>query len=183
MYMLVFFFVMLGTINNEEKEYKILDILTKILLIVLLVISMYFAVELTIDKTKYSQEYIFNQMIETGNIEENLDKMVSRRKYVSHINEINELLEKEDLTNDEYLKIYNLLKDEEYLLNKNVYAKIKEIETYQRLLKNVDTKESIIREIDNVRNMLKEPEKYRLTFEEIEAYTKKLYEIEEEVLK
>ena len=26
--------------------------------------------------TEYSQEYIFNQMIETGNIEENLDKMV-----------------------------------------------------------------------------------------------------------
>ena len=181
MYMLVFFFAFLGTIRSKEKEYKILEICAKILVTVLIVISTYFATEVVIDKTKYSEKYIFNQMIETGNIEEKLDEMINRRKYVSHINEISYLLEREDLEKEEYQKMFDVLKSEEYLLNNNIYLKVKEIEIYKKLLDNIDIKEEIIKEISYVKEMLKNPEKYRITFEEIDNYLKTLNEIEKEV--
>ena len=181
MYMLVFFFAFLGTIRSKEKEYKILEICAKILVTVLIVISTYFATEMVIDKTKYSEKYIFNQMIETGNIEEKLDEMINRRKYVSHINEISYLLEREDLEKEEYQKMFDVLKSEEYLLNNNIYLKVKEIEIYKKLLDNIDIKEEIIKEISYVKEMLKNPEKHRITFEEIDNYLKILNEIEKEV--
>lgn len=195
MYMLVVLFALLAMTHDEEKNYKIVDIVAKVLIFVLLAFAVYFDSRVCVSKyikteeDPYSQEYIYSR-IQTGeSFKKDVDEMISRRRYVSHINEFENLIYSKELNEDEYYKIYEVLKGEEYLLQDNVYMKVREIELYKEILNNLDKnierynncKNSIIQEIENTKELLDEPEKCRLSFEEIELYEKDLEQIKEEV--
>ena len=194
-YMLVIFFTLLAIAHDEEKDYKIVDMFSKVLVVILLIIAIYFDTRVCISKyikneeNPYSQEYIYKRLEAGEEFSKNIDEMVKRRKYTSHVNEFKKLIYSDKLNEDEYYELFEILKSEEYLLKNDVFMKYQEIQLYKELLEKFDKniekynecKNTIVSEIESTRKLLENPEKCRLSFEEIEEYKINLNEIENEV--
>ena len=197
MYMLVIFFILLALINNEEKNYKVIDIISKVVIVLLSIICICFNSNICISKyikkeeNPYSQEYVYNLLEKENdiNIKENLDEMVDRRKYVSHISEFKTLIYSKALNEEEYYKMYEIIKSEENLLKYDAYMRLEEIKLYNQILNELDVnldkynsiKDNIILRIEKEKELLNEPLKCRLNLEEIDNLNKELEKIENEV--
>lgn len=158
------------------------------MVILFLFVAIYFNINICIEifiKNKdnpYSVENVFNNIDvkDEKNFEKNIYKMVSIRKYQSNVDRFYKIIHEKELTQNEYVILYNVIKREKDIDKNHVYKKIKKIDFYYELCKKLDREykveceKSIKDEINEVYNLLEKPEVCRLGLDEIENIKKTL---------
>ena len=209
MYMLILFFTLLATMNMKEmpeKEMLLIgqnehinryfDNCMKVITIILLIIAIYFDTRICMNQIRgkenpYSAEIIFNQLQIDENFSDSIDKIVDRRKYTSHIDMFEDIIEEGNLTEDAYIKLFDVLKSEKEVLKNDAYGKLREIYMYQYIVSNINQNEQkkdeciqeIFSEIESTKELLNNPEKCRLSLEEITQCEERLKNVYENIIK
>ena len=194
MYMLILLFTLIATLEMENKDYKKLDLVMKIIVVFLITISIYFnakiCLSIYVDKKEnpYSVEAVYNNLVLDDNFSDNIDEIIKRRKYISHINLFRKLMYEKDLKESEIIKLYDVIKSEKQLSPNDTFEKLNRINFYKDILLKIkdnyiheDCKNNILLEIKEVKKLLSNPEKCRLGLDEIECCNEILEYIEKEV--
>ena len=192
MYMLIVLFTLIAMIETKNKDYKYIDIFMKIIIIIFVIISIYFSIRICVnmyikhEENPYSVEYAYNN--QNSGFSTYIDEIVERRKYVSHVNLFEQILNENNLNESEVIKLYEVIKNENNISRNDVYEKINRINFYQEIIlkladdsKYVECKQQIIQEIEEIKELLINPEKCRLSFEEIENCSEIIEDLEKEV--
>ena len=192
MYMLIILFTLIAIIEVENKEYKYLDVFMKIVVITFVSIAIYFNTKICIytyvknEENPYSVEYAYNN--KSGEFSTYIDKIVERRKYVSHVDLFTKMLYENNLNENDIIKLYDIIKNEKNISRNDVYEKMNRIDFYKKVLikltdvsKYTECEQQILQEIIETKELLSEPEKCRLSLEDIEDCKENLEQIEKEV--
>ena len=200
MYMLIMFFTLIAMVNknkdtivNNEKftisdkkkeRYNKIDKCMKIIIFAVLIITIYFNSRICINLIKkeenpYSEEILYNHLQIDENFSKNIDKIISRRKYTSHTEMVDEIIRKENLTEENYIKLFEVLKSEKELFKNDVYGKIYRIYIYEDIILNINQnkqeyEQEILSEINSAKELLEKPEKCRLSSKEIKQCQERL---------
>ena len=192
MYMLIVLFTLIAVIEMENKDYKYLDLFVKVVVIIFVVLSIYFNINICVhmyfkhEENPYSVEYIYNNL--NSEFSTYIDKIVTRRKYISHVNTFRRITHERSLNENEIIKLYEVIKNENKISRNDVYEKINRINFYQEILleltdnfEYIECEQQILTEIKEIKELLNEPEKCRLSLEEIENCNEIIKNIEKEV--
>lgn len=174
-----------STISDKEKgRYNKIDKCMKIIIFAMLIITIYFNSRICINLIKkeenpYSEEILYNHLQIDDNFSKNIDKIISRRKYTSHAEIIDEIMRKENLTEENYIKLFEVLKAEKELFKNDVYGKIYRIYIYEDIILNINQnkqeyEQEILSEINSAKELLEKPEKCRLSSKEIKQCQERL---------
>ena len=174
-----------STISDKKKErYNKIDKCMKIIIFAMLIITIYFNSRICINLIKkeenpYSEEILYNHLQIDDNFSKNIDKIISRRKYTSHAEMIDEIIRKENLTEENYIKLFEVLKAEKELFKNDVYGKIYRIYIYEDIILNINQnkqeyEQEILSEINSAKELLEKPEKCRLSSKEIKQCQERL---------
>lgn len=182
-----------STISDKKKgRYNKIDKCMKIIIFAMLIITIYFNSRICINLIKkeenpYSEEILYNHLQIDENFSENIDKIISRRKYTSHAEMIDEIIRKENLTEENYIKLFEVLKSEKELFKNDVYGKIYRIYIYQDIILNINQnkqeyEQEILSEINSTKELLEKPEKCRLSLEEIRQCQERLDDFVDKII-
>ena len=194
MYMLIILFTLIAMIDKKEQTYNKLDIFIKVLTSIFIISSLYFNIKICINELKgeenpYSIEIIYENLKNDKNFSKNIDEIVKRRKYYSHVSMFSQIIT-DELTEDNCIKLFDVLKNEKDLLKNDAEKRIGEIEIYQNILTKVEKdtnkkneiKNEILSEINITKDILNEQERCRLSLEKIANYNAELQKIQESIL-
>lgn len=194
MYMLMVLFSLIAMIEFKESEHVYINIFTKVIVLIFVVVSICFNTHICVDiyfrnkENPYSVEALYNNLTIDQNFANTIDKIVQRRKYISHVDMFKEIMHKQNLSEEELVKLYEVIKNEKNISRNDVYEKLNRIEFYKDILLNMkdnlkykECKSNILQEILEVKDLLNNPEKCRLSLSEIKRCNEILENIEKEV--
>ena len=193
MYMLVILFTLIAMLEFEEKECKFTEYISKIIVLVILVNSIYFSskinycIHICKSENPYSIEYSYTKLDVNQEFSENIDKIVNRRKYISHANMFLYIIEKNKLNEEQYIKLYNIVKNEKDYIEKTIDIKISRIEFYKKFLNSVvnnkevleESRENLLVEMEEAEEILDNPEKNGINTNELQRYLEELERLKE----
>ena len=202
MYLLIVLFSLLACTteikNGKEDNKKVITYIENLICIISIIVAIYFASNVAFYQyikgagNPYSEEFIYNNLSFDDSFSAQIDELVNRRKYVSHVEMFGELISENTLTNEQYIKLLDVIKNEKQISQADVEIKISRIYFMKNILDNLyeggpdneiieEYTNEIGVEINEVRELLNQPEKCRQSFDSISFYEKNLDDIEKEL--
>ena len=206
MYLLIILFSLLACtteVNNEreyckENKFKIITYIENLICIISMIVATYFASNVIFNQyikgvgNPYSEEFVYNNLSFDKNFFSQIDELVNRRKYMSHVEMFGEIISENTLTEEQYVKLLEVIKNEKQISQTDVEMKISRIYLMKYVLDNLYEENQyneiiekctneIVEEINEARVLLNQPEKCRQSFDSISFYERNLDDIEREL--
>ena len=199
MYLLIVLFSLLACTteieNGKEDNKKVITYIENLICIISIIVAIYFASNVAFYQyikgagNPYSEEFIYNNLSFDDSFSAQIDELVNRRKYVSHVEMFGELISENTLTDEQYIKLLDVIKNEKQISQADVEIKISRICFMKNILDNIyegysdnevieEYTNEIWVEINEARELLNQPEKCRQSFDSISFYEKNLDDIE-----